>query len=221
MTAVPSTNGTTVDLICDDCGTVTTATSAYAHDEDLVWTVLIEVGWTGSPFAAGRHSCPRCAARTQRPPADDPGADERVGPPASFTVRHEAGVVVVAAQGDIEMQTADDLRTLLAAAIGTGRPVLLDLEGVNLIDSVGLGVLVRARQAARAQEVPLCLACPSRFMLAVLHTMRLRNAFPIFPSRASALSAMAWTTASDADVFVMRPQHLRPPIAMTGGKSGR
>lgn len=195
MTAVPSSSGTTVQLICDNCGAVTTATSAYVHDDDLIWTVLIEIGWTGSPFAAGRHSCPGCAARTLSPPSDEPGADERPATPARFTVRHEAGVVVVAARGDIEMQTADDLRTLLTAAIGTGRPVVLDLEGVNLVDSVGLGVLVRARQAARGQEVPLCLAAPSRFLLAVLNTMRLRSAFPVFPSRASALSALAGTAA--------------------------
>ena len=88
------------------------------------------------------------------------------------------------------MQTAEELRTLLTTAIAAGRPVVLDLEGVNLVDSRALGVLVRARQQARRQEVPLCLAAPSRFLLAVLQTMRLRHAFLVLSNCASAIATL-------------------------------
>ncbi|SNT65530.1 anti-anti-sigma factor [Asanoa hainanensis] len=191
MTAVPSSTGTTIDVICDSCGVVVTATNTCVHDEDLVWTVLIEIGWAGSPFAAGRHSCTRCATMAPGRVTDAPTAGQERFSPARFGVHSESDVVVVAANGDIDTQTSHELQALLSAPIAAGRPVILDLEGVNLVDSAALGVLVRARQEARRRHVPLCLAAPSRFLLTVLHTMRLRHAFPIFGDRASALSALA------------------------------
>lgn len=200
MTAVPGATGTTIELICDGCGVAVTVANTSVHDEDLVWTVIGDLGWAGSPFAAGRHSCARCATRAPGPPGGDP--DELRSAPARFTLHRKPDAVVVAATGDMRQQTAEDLRALLATAIDAGRPVVLDLEGVNVVDSVSLGVLVRARQEARRREIPLCLAAPSRFVLAVLHTMRLRHAFPVYGSRAEAIAALTGGVPGD---LVMRP----------------
>ncbi|MEV4536585.1 STAS domain-containing protein [Asanoa sp. NPDC049518] len=198
MTAVPSPTGQTIDVICDSCGVVVTATNTCVHDEELVRTVLIEIGWAGSPFAAGRHTCVPCATRaSSRRPAEGKTVGESPSR-ASYSLREEAGIVVVAARGDIELGSAEELRMLLTMAIGAGQPVVLDLDGVNLVDAAALGVMVRARQTAKQLEVPLCLAAPSRFLLTVLHTMRLRRAFPIFASRAAAVGALARTAPPEA-----------------------
>jgi anti-sigma B factor antagonist len=52
---------------------------------------------------------------------------------------------------------------------------------VRLIDSTALGLLVRAHQDAKRYGRFVCLVAPSRFVITVLHTMRLRAVFPDFP----------------------------------------
>jgi anti-anti-sigma factor len=66
----------------------------------------------------------------------------------------------------------------------------MDLTRAATIDSVGLGAVVRARQAARRRGGDLLLAAPSRFVQTVLHTMRLDGAFPTFDSVPQAMSAV-------------------------------
>ncbi|WP_374102576.1 STAS domain-containing protein [Micromonospora sp. D93] len=72
-----------------------------------------------------------------------------------------------------------------------GGHVVVDLSRVHIIDSTGLGLLVRAHREARERGVTLCLAAPSRFIRTVLHTMRLDGAFPIFDSRDDALAQLS------------------------------
>ncbi|SDZ15671.1 anti-anti-sigma factor [Micromonospora pattaloongensis] len=208
MTAVPGARDTSIDVICDGCGAVATTGNSVVNDDDLVWTVLVEIGWVGSPFASGQHRCPRCAVADpgQRPAAY--AAADRRGTSARVTVHAGASATVIAAHGDVDARLVADLRAALTSAIAAGRPVVLDLERVTVIDAIALGVLVRSRQAARQNEVPLCLAAPSRFVLTVLHTMRLLPAFPVFDTRADALAALG----ADADRV-----HAEPLIAPRAG----
>ena len=99
------------------------------------------------------------------------------------TVRLTAGHVLVQLHGDQDVLTADSLREALADACARGRHVLVDLSDVRLIDSTALGLLVRAHQDAKRHGHYVCLVAPSKFVITVLHTMRLRGVFPDFPSR--------------------------------------
>lgn len=67
--------------------------------------------------------------------------------------------------------------------------MLVDLTGLEVIDSVGLGLLVRAHQEARRDGRRLCLVAPSRFVLTVLHTMRLDGVFSVVDDRVPASGA--------------------------------
>jgi anti-sigma B factor antagonist len=103
-------------------------------------------------------------------------------PPGAFETA--AGVVV--AHTDLDATVAGPLRQVLADAIDAYGPVVLDLTDVATLDSAGLSVLVRAHQKARSAGVELCLAGPSRWVLTVLHTMKVDGLFPIFDDRPTA-----------------------------------
>ncbi|NJP33603.1 STAS domain-containing protein [Micromonospora thermarum] len=173
MTVVPDEHVMT--LICDGCGDTAASTAVVLPDAEVVWTLVSEHGWTGSPFATGPHRCPRC---TPLPTAGSAAA----GPyPLGIDDLDEiAGPVPAAAEPD-----TDPLRAALAAAEEHDGRMTVDLSAVEHIDSTGLGLLVRARQEARQRGMVLCLRAPSRFVVTVLHTMRLQAAFPVVPDRSA------------------------------------
>lgn len=187
MTVVPDDHLMT--LICDTCGDSLTAAACVLPDAEVVWTLVSEHGWSGSPFATGPHRCPHCSLL---PPAH-PGhcANEDHGSGGILGIDHLDDATVVTVTGDIDLDTGAALRDALRDAAGTNSPVVVDVSRVPVIDSTGLGLLVRAHLDARERGVTLCLAAPSRFICTVLHTMRLDGVFPIFENRDEALVRMS------------------------------
>ncbi|WLS43973.1 STAS domain-containing protein [Micromonospora profundi] len=187
MTVVPDDDLMT--LICDICGDSLRATACVLPDAEVVWTLVSEHGWSGSPFATGPHRCPHCSLRPTSQGATVSCSDH--GPGGILAIDHLDDVTVVAATGDIDLEAGDTLRSALRHAAEMGGHVVVDLSRVHLIDSTGLGLLVRAHQDARGRGATLSLAAPSRFIRTVLHTMRLDGTFPIFESRADALAHLS------------------------------
>jgi anti-anti-sigma factor len=192
VTAVPGTSRTAV-LICDQCGSEET-TSELTRDHDVVWPLIASHGWTGSPFATGAHRCPRCSITALRPldavreaPAPAHGA--------SYDIRDHDDAVVITPLTDVESGLVEVLRDGLMTAAGRYAHVVVDMRAVQFIDSSGLGLLVRARQEARSHGGTVSLAAPSRFVLTVLHTMRLDAAFPHFPDQETALGQIGTASA--------------------------
>ncbi|MEV1333263.1 STAS domain-containing protein [Micromonospora costi] len=67
----------------------------------------------------------------------------------SFSHHHDADAVTVAAHGEVDLSTADDLsRALEAAVAGPATAVTVDLGGVTFLDSAGINVLLRGRRLA-------------------------------------------------------------------------
>ncbi|MFE0588913.1 STAS domain-containing protein [Micromonospora echinospora] len=194
MTVVPGLRSGTVNLICDRCGNSVEAVPAVLPEPEVVWTVLNDHGWEGSPFAVGPHRCAGCtvASLVAPPPDADGPADPTAGPRAwRVDVEELPEAVVLTPSGDIEVLVADVLREALAAALSGDRDVVLDLCRVGMLDSTGLGLLVRAHREARQQGRSFCLVAPSRFVLTVLHTMRLESVFLVFDHRSQALACLA------------------------------
>jgi len=115
------------------------------------------------------------------------------------TERHAGTATVLTCRGDIDLNAVPVLRQAFTDALDALPDVVLDMAGVALIDSTGLGLLVRTRQAARQRGGVLCLAAPSRFVRTVLHTMRLDGAFPIFDDPAAALDWLRGVTSDEGD----------------------
>ncbi len=73
------------------------------------------------------------------------------------------GLLLAVLEGDLDLDSADEVRdSLAAAAEGTGcRYLHVDAGGLGFIDSYALGALVSARNTAAALGVTLTLVNPS------------------------------------------------------------
>jgi anti-anti-sigma factor len=189
MTVVPLSARAAV-LICDRCG-VQDQTAAATRDSDVVWPLVADAGWTGSPFATGPHSCPECGDAVPDPAvAVRPSRAPVHGASYGVQVHDDMDAIAVTPLVDIDADFAETLRDGLAAAVRTRQHVVLDLHAVHLIDSAGLGLLVRAHQEAKHRGGSLSLVAPSRYVRTVLHTMRLDTVFHTYPDEQAAFRAL-------------------------------
>lgn len=190
MTVVVGVNGAAT-LICDQCGGEEQA-SAVTNDSDLVWPFVSGLGWTGSPFAAGTHRCPGCSISSAPQPARPGGTDVRRSCGASYDIRVTSGLdaVVITPLSDMDADLVERLRDDVMRAAHAHAHVVVDLHAVDFIDSAGLGLLVRGHQEAKQHDATFALVAPSRFVLTVLHTMRLDGMFRSFPNHRAALAGI-------------------------------
>ena len=82
-----------------------------------------------------------------------------MGEALTIEVRHEQGRAIVAVAGEIDISTVTPLRERLFEMATSGAPLVVDLEQVNFIDSVGLATLVGAANRAAAHGGSLQVAC--------------------------------------------------------------
>jgi anti-sigma B factor antagonist len=95
----------------------------------------------------------------------------------------DAHRVLVAVVGEIDLDTAVDLRrALLDAVTATSRRVVLDLSRLTWIDSFGLGLLVTARRRLRSTGGDLVIWRPSRKAAAILELSGVDLAIPVLPA---------------------------------------
>ena len=97
-------------------------------------------------------------------------------------IREEPGAVIVALEGDVDLQSSPDARKVLLECVGRKKPVLVDLSGVGYIDSSGVASLVESLQTARKSGSNLILVAVSEGALRVLQLARLDKVFTICDS---------------------------------------
>jgi anti-anti-sigma factor len=75
-------------------------------------------------------------------------------------------VVEIAPRGEIDVDTAYEVREAVAAVLSQGRPkrIELNLRLVGFIDSVGISAMVAGFQTAEVSGVRLVVTEPSRFV---------------------------------------------------------
>ncbi|MFI8522398.1 STAS domain-containing protein [Streptomyces sp. NPDC085481] len=100
----------------------------------------------------------------------------------AITVRPTASSTVVSVHGEVDMDNAGDLRMALLRAIAAcpdGAAVHLDLSEVSFCDSVGLNVLLRARNRALSEHRALIITAASPRVLRLLEMTRTSHLFGI------------------------------------------
>jgi anti-sigma B factor antagonist len=116
------------------------------------------------------------------------GAKER---PVEIDVRTQDQVKIVRLRGKLNLGASLDranetLKDLLNA--GESR-FLLDLQEVPMIDSSGIGLLVRYLTAAKQHGGSLKLLNPSKFALQTLKLVRVLSLFEVFEDQQAAVAS--------------------------------
>jgi anti-anti-sigma factor len=86
---------------------------------------------------------------------------------ADLQVSAGDGIVLARITGEIDMSNADELRTALAAAMhADARAMVLDLTGVEYLDSAGIRLLYLFGEDVQARRQKLQVVIPSASMVA-------------------------------------------------------
>jgi anti-sigma B factor antagonist len=110
-------------------------------------------------------------------------------------VTTSGGSTVVEVAGEIDVASAPELRHCLHQRIdGGARRLVVDLRQVDLIDSMGLGVLMGAKRRLLAKghhDGPLHLVVAEGLVLRVLGVTGLDRVFPLHATLADASAAIS------------------------------
>jgi anti-sigma B factor antagonist len=96
------------------------------------------------------------------------------------------GRLIVALEGEIDLEQAGAVRRALLDSLKKGRNVLVDLSKVTYIDSSGIASLVEGLQVAKKQKSELALVSVSQRVRRVLELARLDKVFLIHADLAAA-----------------------------------
>lgn len=98
-------------------------------------------------------------------------------------ITEQHGWAVLAVSGEVDVATAPRLRERLIALVSDGQTrIVVDLEGVDFLDSTGLGVLVGALKRVRTQGGDLALVCTEARILKVFEITGLTKVFAMHRS---------------------------------------
>jgi anti-sigma B factor antagonist len=112
----------------------------------------------------------------------------------SVTSHEQGGRTVVAVGGEIDVYTAPQLRERLNDLVADGQyHLVVDMQGVEFLDSTGLGVLVGGLKRVRAHDGSLRLVCVQEKILKVFRITGLTKVFPIHDSVEEAVAASTGT----------------------------
>jgi anti-sigma B factor antagonist len=107
----------------------------------------------------------------------------------TVTSRQEGERTVISVSGEIDVYTAPTLRERLNELVASGHyDLVVDMEGVEFLDSTGLGVLVGGLKRVRSHDGTLRLVCAQEKILKVFRITGLTKVFPIHATLEEALA---------------------------------
>ena len=107
----------------------------------------------------------------------------------TLSTREVGGRTVVAVGGEIDVYTAPKLRDTITELVAAGNyDLIIDMEGVEFLDSTGLGVLVGGLKKVRAHDGSLQLVCNQDRLLKIFRITGLAKVFTIHESADAALA---------------------------------
>lgn len=116
--------------------------------------------------------------------------------PLTTDVTKHGDLTVVSPVGEIDLATQGELRSLLNDLVVAGDVhLVLDLSGVEFIDSTGIGALIGTRRRVHAFQGSLVLVCPDEAILKIFTITGLEKVFDIRPTLESALAGRLGVSA--------------------------
>lgn len=112
-------------------------------------------------------------------------------PPLAITDHSVDSAVVLRISGEIDLSNSASVYTALSKALARGLPVILDLSGVEFLDSRGLASIVQARREAAVTEPPTLLTIPSPAVARVVELACATGILPLFRDQDEALASLA------------------------------
>ena len=115
-----------------------------------------------------------------------------------LSTRECDGHVIVALRGELDIADAVSVAAALAAVAAREPEIIVDLAGLEFIDSSGVAALARGRKQARHAGGDLRLAAAQQQVLRVLTLTRLIEAFPVHASVDEAVGSAgcSWPAAA-------------------------
>jgi anti-sigma B factor antagonist len=108
---------------------------------------------------------------------------------------------VISVSGEIDVYTAPTLRERLNELVAAGQyDLVVDMTGVEFLDSTGLGVLVGGLKRARSHQGSLRLVCDQEKIIKVFRITGLTKVFPIYAVLDDALTASDPPVAGGGEV---------------------
>jgi anti-sigma B factor antagonist len=103
---------------------------------------------------------------------------------------HRSDVAVLHLKGELDAETAGQLRETLAELVERPVPrIVVDLTELKFCDSVGLSAFITCKQVIVARGGWLSFAGANPFLLRLLETVGLSRYFAIFPEVDDAIAA--------------------------------
>lgn len=102
----------------------------------------------------------------------------------------DPGFTIIEVGGEIDVYTAPKLRERLISLVESGSyELIVDMEGVEFLDSTGLGVLVGGLKRVRAHDGWIDLVCTQSRILRIFRITGLSKVFSIYDSVQDAVAA--------------------------------
>ncbi|MFJ8884509.1 STAS domain-containing protein [Streptomyces sp. NPDC102402] len=109
--------------------------------------------------------------------------------PLTITVRDAATGPVLKISGDLDHETAPELREAMdGLTVATGRLLVLDLAGLDFCDSSGISALLTARNLAGEQGGTIALAAVPSHTARILRITGLDQVLTIHPDATTAIA---------------------------------
>jgi anti-sigma B factor antagonist len=101
------------------------------------------------------------------------------------------GIATLVITGEVGTEVDQELITMAGEIlVGPGAKLILDLSGVNYINSTGINTLVRINAQANQQDQRVVFAAPTPMVEGVLHTTQLDRFFTVRSSMAEAVAEL-------------------------------
>lgn len=108
----------------------------------------------------------------------------------NITTSHEGETVVFKLTGSLDLATSPSVRAALLEETGEGQKhdVIVDLTGLEFLDSTGLGALIGAQRRALENDAEVRLVVSDGPIARLLNITGLVRVFGVYPSLEAALA---------------------------------